>query len=153
MQKAWAITKNTKGFTIIELLVTIVVIGILITITTVSYNGISQRSRDSERGSDVTQIKIALEKYHAEKGRYPAVCPAVNTGCSIGLLGPELEPYLKAIPHDPKAVADSTGDYRYAHSIVQSDGYGIFVSYEAKPACKTGSKMNSSWWGVSTPTC
>ena len=61
MNKAWA---AKKGFTIIELLVSIVVIGILVTIMIVSYNGIQQRSRDSQRGSHMTLLSIAIEKYH-----------------------------------------------------------------------------------------
>jgi type II secretion system protein G len=153
MHKAWA-TKH--GFTIIELLVTIVVIGILATIMIVSYTGIQQRSRDSERASDITQIKIAIEKYHADQSQYPSVCSADNVDCPASSLATLLTPYLKAVPHDPRNTADSATDYRYVRGPVTDDSYGILINYEAKAVCKTGVNVNPWWWSVtygSTPTC
>ena len=151
MHKVWA---QKHGFTIIELLVTIVVIGILVTIMVVSYTGIQQRARDSERGSDITQIKIAIEKYHADKSGYPDVCPGGdNTECAASTLTTVLSPYLQAIPHDPKNIVDSATDYRYIRGPLASDSYGIKVSYEAKPVCKTGQNVITTWWTATIPTC
>ncbi|MDB5160371.1 MAG: hypothetical protein JWO99_634 [Candidatus Saccharibacteria bacterium] len=156
MNKAWA---AKKGFTIIELLVSIVVIGILVTIMIVSYGGIQQRSRDSERGSDTTQLKIAIEKYHSEKGQYPDVCSGGDdTDCPASTLATALAPYLSAIPHDPRNVADSATDYRYIRGSVNPptkdyDSYGLLVSYEAKAVCKTGQNIDTTWWGATIPSC
>jgi len=151
MNKVWA-TKNKHGFTIVELLVVIVVIGILVGITIVSYGAIQQRARDSERSSDVTQLKIALEKYHADNGQYPAVCTVDNAACVISLLSGPLAPYLSNIPHDPKYSADSGSDYRYVRTPLSLDGYGIRVVYEAKPMCMTGQNVSAGWWS-SIPIC
>ena len=151
MHNVWA---AKKGFTIIELLVSIAVIGILVTITVVSYNGIQQRARDTERGSDITQIKIALDKYHAEKSGYPDVCPGGDdVDCPASALASTLSPYLATIPHDPKNEADSVTDYRYIRGMLTTDSYGLYASYEAKPACKTGQNVNTGWWTVAVPTC
>jgi len=150
MNTAWA---AKKGFTIIELLVVMVVIGILVTITVVSYSGLQQRSRDSERASDITQIKIAIEKYHSDKSGYPRVCPTDNTACSITLLATELAPYLANIPHDPQFASTPANDYVYAQSAVAYDAYAILVHYEAKPMCKTGSNVPLGWWGTTVPLC
>lgn len=149
MNKVWA---TKKGFTIIELLVAIVVIGILATIMIISYSGIQQQSRDSERGSDIVQLKMAIEKYHAETGSYPSAC-ADNAGCAIGLLATGLGPYLATIPHDPKYASDSANDYKYVRSAVAYDAYAILIQYEAKAPCKTGQNVVAGWWGVSVPTC
>lgn len=149
MHKVWA-TKN--GFTIIELLVTIVVIGILATIMIVSYSGIQQRSRDSGRASDITQLKIALEKYHAEESQYPDAC-GDNFGCPVSTLANQLSPYLKTIPHDPRNVANTIGDYQYVRGATTDDSYALLVTYEAKPACKTGQNINPVWWGATVPSC
>ena len=151
MNNVWA-TKNKHGFTIVELLVVIVVIGILVGITIVSYGAIQQRARDSERGSDITQMKIALEKYRAETGAYPKLC-ADNAGCAIGLMSPILDSYLTVVPHDPKYAADSASDYKYVRGLEATDSYAILVQYEAKAPCKTGQNVAAGWWGAAVPTC
>ena len=50
-----------KGFTIIELLVVISIIGLLSTISVVSLNGARIKSRDAKRVSDIKQIKTGLD--------------------------------------------------------------------------------------------
>lgn len=67
---------NRRGFTIVELLIVIVIIGILAAITIVAYNGIQTRSRDSRRSSDLAQMSKAIELYNADNGSYPN-----NGGC------------------------------------------------------------------------
>lgn len=64
--------KNQKGFTIVELLIVIVVIGILAAITIVAYNGVQQRARNTQviTGTDV--YYNALRSYHAVNGSYPS---------------------------------------------------------------------------------
>jgi len=53
--------KTTSGFTIVELLIVIVVIGILAAITIVAYSGIQARSRDAARKNDLAGAVKALE--------------------------------------------------------------------------------------------
>ncbi|MBC7564610.1 type II secretion system protein GspG [Candidatus Saccharibacteria bacterium] len=150
MAKKWA---AKEAFTIIELLVSIVVIGILATIMIVSYTGVQQRARDSQRDSDITQLKIAIEKYRADQSKYPGVCAGDNSGCTATSLATELGPYLKQIPHDPRYVADSSNDYKYVRSATQYDAYALLVHYEAKDTCKTGQNVSTGWWGIAVPTC
>lgn len=59
------------GFTIVELLIVIVVIGILAAITIVAYNGIQSRARETSLRSDLTNIAKQIELFHAD-GDYPA---------------------------------------------------------------------------------
>lgn len=65
--------KTKSGFTIVELLIVIVVIGILAAITIVAYNGIQGRGRDAKRLSDINAIAKAIELYKADNGSYPPV--------------------------------------------------------------------------------
>lgn len=70
-----------KGFTVVELLVVIAVIGILASITLVSWRGHQQRTRDNERKSDMSQLAAALGAYAIQKNNY------VGAGSGCGLFG------------------------------------------------------------------
>lgn len=60
-----------SGFTIIELLVVIVIIGILVTITVVNYNGIQARSRDTIVKNAAKQVAVELLRYTSDTGNSP----------------------------------------------------------------------------------
>jgi prepilin-type N-terminal cleavage/methylation domain-containing protein len=64
-------TKNEKGFTIVELLIVIVVIGILAAITIVAYNGVQSRARNSAAMSAAENVAKKLEAFNAATGAYP----------------------------------------------------------------------------------
>ena len=65
-------TKQTKsrGFTIVELLIVIVVIAILAAITIVAYNGIQNRAKASSASTLAANIAKKAESYNAVKGSY-----------------------------------------------------------------------------------
>lgn len=60
------------GFTIVELLIVIVVIGVLAAITIVAYTGIQNRASDATVQSDVTNLAKKIQLIHADTGEYPA---------------------------------------------------------------------------------
>ncbi len=61
-----------KGFSLLELLVVIGIIGILVSIGTVAYRSAQERARDSRRRQDVDAVGKALEQYYADNLSYPA---------------------------------------------------------------------------------
>jgi len=71
------ILKNTKqlnkGFTIVELLIVIVVIGILAAITMVSYNGIQNRSKTAAGQQLANSVSKKVQAYYTVESDYPAV--------------------------------------------------------------------------------
>lgn len=65
--------KNLKGFTIVELLIVIVVIGILAGITVVAYNGIRTRANDSDAKVKLSNVNKAIINFQTTNGRYPGI--------------------------------------------------------------------------------
>lgn len=68
-----SLNKNQRGFTIVELLIVIVVIGILAALVITTFNGIQQKGRDTERQTDIKALHGQLEAYYAQNGRYPTL--------------------------------------------------------------------------------
>ncbi len=60
-----------KAFTIVELLIVIVVIGILAAISIVAYNGIQNRARDTTNQDMASQLRSKIETWNSVKGSYP----------------------------------------------------------------------------------
>jgi type II secretion system protein G len=108
-------TEKQTGFTIVELLIVIVVIGILAAITIVAYSGTQARATYASYRSDMDKINKAILLYQADNGAYPGNNAAsggcwTNQGTQNFISG--LTPtYLTNLPLTPNAAA---GNY-YAY--------------------------------------
>lgn len=71
--------KKQQGFTIVELLIVIVVIGILAALVITTFTGVQGRARDTERETDIKAIHGQLEAYYADHGGYPSLTD-INSG-------------------------------------------------------------------------
>lgn len=89
------------GFTIVEVMVVIIVIGILASITTVAYSRQQASARDAERDTKVRIVMNELEKYYEQNGEYPA-CTSLrgngNTPQQVTNVLRSLEPDTLAFP-------------------------------------------------------
>ena len=72
-----------RGFTIVELLIVIVVIGILAAITIVAYNGIQERSRVATVITDLSSAAKLLAVHEVDAGSYPATLATANNGQGV----------------------------------------------------------------------
>ena len=70
--------KQDKGFTLVELLIVIVILGILATVTVFAVRGITDQGQTSECNADKKTIQTAVEAYFAQNGgtTIPATAPA-----------------------------------------------------------------------------
>lgn len=95
---------HSRGFTLVELLTVIAIIGILASITIVSLSGARERARDAERISEVGQIALAAELYYDACKEYPS---SLSTGASNcpGSSGVTFGDFMSNIPNDPSGSA------------------------------------------------
>lgn len=68
-----SLKKKQSGFTIVELLIVIVVIGILAAIVITTFTGVQKKGRDADRKSDINSMYGQVEVYFAEQGKYPTL--------------------------------------------------------------------------------
>lgn len=68
-----SLKKNNRGFTIVELLIVIVIIGILAALVITTYSGIQKKARDTKRKTDINALHGQVEAYQAQNGKYPTL--------------------------------------------------------------------------------
>ncbi|MBI3046370.1 MAG: type II secretion system protein [Candidatus Harrisonbacteria bacterium] len=64
---------SKKGFTLIETLVVVSIIGLLSSVFLVGLGGFRSRGRDARRIADLRQVQNALELYYSKNSAYPAL--------------------------------------------------------------------------------
>lgn len=100
--------KKSKGFTIVELLIVIVVIGILATLVIVTFSGIQQKGRDSQRKTDINALQSHVEAYYAQNGSYPTLA-MINDDAWRAANMKGLDPEALRDPKAPTATVDLAG--------------------------------------------
>ena len=82
--------RTSAGFTLIELIVVVAIIGILATIAVPAMRTYPQRARESALKEDLFTIRSTIDQFKADRGRYPN---SLEELVSMG--------YLRSIPIDP----------------------------------------------------
>lgn len=93
-------SKARKGFTLIELLVVIAIIGVLAGLVMVNMAGVRERARDTQRKSELNEVKKALRLYYNDNSRYPASLDLTINTAFTHPTNPSMV-YMKARPNDP----------------------------------------------------
>ncbi|MDP3880993.1 MAG: prepilin-type N-terminal cleavage/methylation domain-containing protein [bacterium] len=105
--------KPNKGFTLIEILIVVGIIGILSSVILVGLNSSRSRARDSRRITDLRQTQQGLELYYTKSGEYPDTSSWANLqteleGASIGV---RKVPEETLTGHDPYEYAGDGQNY------------------------------------------
>ena len=90
-------TGLSRGFTLIELIVVVAIIGILATIAVPAMKTYPQRARESALKEDLFTLRSTIDQFKADRGRYPN---SLEELVSMG--------YLRSIPVDPVTRSKST---------------------------------------------
>jgi prepilin-type N-terminal cleavage/methylation domain-containing protein len=126
-----SLNKQNKGFTIVELLIVIVVIGILAGLVITTYNGIQQKARNTERTTDLKTFQSQLEAYYANNGSYPGNDSLGGTSASnVTFIKASMKGMDSETLRDPKGTANdyslntgtTTGGNKYTYAPTQDDG-------------------------------
>jgi general secretion pathway protein G len=96
--------RRAAGFTLIELMVVLLILGVLATISVNIYSGRVDDARATAAHVDVRNIMQALKLYQLDNQRYPSAeqgLQALVTRPSVDPVPPNWRPYLEKLPIDP----------------------------------------------------
>jgi prepilin-type N-terminal cleavage/methylation domain-containing protein len=113
--------KNLQaGFTIIELLIVIAIIGILATLVLTNFQGAQAKGRDTVRKNDINSIYQKLEEYYNEQGGYPdddlvaATFPGIDAEALLDADGATIVSSFTNSATPPTLTLTGTNEYAYA---------------------------------------
>jgi general secretion pathway protein G len=120
---------NAKGFTLIELMIVVSIVGILATIAVPSYQSSVIKARETVLRQDLFAMRELLDHHRADKGKYP---PSLDGLVTAG--------YLRAIPKDPFTNSPSSWQ-----QIIEPTEGGIFDVYSGSDLVGTNGTPYNQW--------
>jgi len=119
-----SLKKRDKGFTIVELLIVIVVIGILALLVITTYSGIQAKARNAKRESDIKALQTQIEAFFSQKGYYPSLTD-MNTATWLSANMASLDQNALIDPSNPtqsKTLASAPVAKQYSYQVTDSNG-------------------------------
>jgi general secretion pathway protein G len=119
------------GFTLIELLVVFTIIGMLLTLALPRYFGSIERSKETVLKENLNQMRDAISRYHADKGRYPESLDALAA-----------DRYLRRVPPDP--ITESAGTWQIVQPADPAKG-GVYDVRSGAPGQARDGTEYAQW--------
>lgn len=140
--------KNRYGFTLLELMIVIIILGVLATLISGNFVTSLKKGRDARRKTDLQQIQRALEMYYEDNRQYPAQIDLTSGGKFCHPSGCDTKVYMQKVPVDTKCT------YYYEHYNSQSangEGYELYSILEND--LDQGSGVNQSGYSGDGINC
>jgi general secretion pathway protein G len=115
--------KTEQGFTLLELLVVMTIIGILAAVAIPALRDSPQRAREAALREDLFTLRSTIDQFHGDKGYYP---PDLGTLVSAG--------YLRQIPTDPMTKSKDTWVVAYEELEPETEAGAEAAPPEESPA-------------------
>jgi general secretion pathway protein G len=98
--------KLEEGFTLIEIMVVILILGLLATIVVQSLRGATDKAKRTKAEADISELKTALDRYYLDNGYYPTTDQSLQALVSQPTSGRvpanyEEGGYIERVPLDP----------------------------------------------------
>ncbi len=130
---------TSKGFTLVELMVAISIIGILSSIVYANFGEARKASRDDVRKTSLKEMQLAIEFYKAQNDQYPAAGCGAGTGnfaeaddtCTEYVTG-LIPDFIPALPMDPNRENEPGVGFMY-----RSDGQNYKLMIKDAAEVKT----------------
>ncbi len=137
--------KNIKGFTLVEMLVVVAIIGILASVFMIGLRGFRGSAYDARRLSDLQKVQGYLELYYNKNRSYPNASTWAELG--VALTDASSGAGVNAIPSDP-LVPDQ--EYQYARDPDSSQSYVLAATLSDENAgpLDEPSELDGTQYGI-----
>lgn len=121
--------ETDEGFTLVELMIVVAIVGILATISVPSYRTSLIKARETVLRQDLFTMREVLDQHRADQGKYP---PSLGALVAAG--------YLRALPKDP--FTNSTATWQ---EITEPTEGGVFDVYSGSDLVGTNGTAYNQW--------
>lgn len=148
--------KDERGFTIVELLIVIVIIGILAALVIIAYSGITNRAKAQSAQATASALQKKIEAYAADQsGTYPAMTTAAGLTTALNAVNVSNISSSGISITAAGSVSDTNGQKTVAIESCTAGGTGYRIRYwdyaATTPALIAGG--SSTYTGNTSGTC